>query len=280
VLVAAFLNPLLLTQLRLVLRDEGDALQAVSGWVELEEVVRRNPVDAAVVDPGVDGPIRQGEVQRLVEAFPTLPVVLYTQMTPSNFRPLVEVARMAGVRHLVLHRFEDEPGRFRALLRRAVGTGLSDRMLEELRPRLELLPAVLSRAVERMFRNPLAFRGVRDLAVSAGMPARTVYRHLRGAGFVSPMLLVKSARLLRAFNYLRDPGHTVEDVAAKLRYSSSRKLAQHSAELLGTTPRRVRHRMEAEDVITRLVQRVAQPLEPGPRGMEPDGGSDSGADRR
>ncbi len=258
-LVAAHLNPLLTAHLRMVVRPPADALVVATSWFELESIVRHDPVDVLVVDPAADGTVRTAEIQQLMESFPSLPLVLYAHMTPANFRPLVDAARIGGVRHLVLHRFEDEPARFLALLQRLAGSALSEQMLEGMRPRLALLPSTLAHAIERMYRSPLSVRDVSDLAASAGMPTRTVYRHLGAAGFTSPMLLVKASRLLRAYGYARDPGHSMQDVAAKLRYSSHWRLVEHSRELLGLTPRRARHRLDPEQVVKKLLEKICAP---------------------
>jgi HJR/Mrr/RecB family endonuclease len=46
---------------------------------------------------------------------PDLPLVLYTPLTPNAIRAVVSAAKL-GVEHVVLHRFDDEPKRFRELL--------------------------------------------------------------------------------------------------------------------------------------------------------------------
>lgn len=100
-----------------------------------------------------------------------------------------------------------------------------------------------------------------DLAAAAGMNTRTLYRHLEPAGLTRPRMLVVSARLLRAYSYLRDPGRAIKDVARKAGYHSAWQLAQQMRELTGMTPRRARQALGAEE----FVKRVASEL----RGSQP-----------
>ena len=95
-----------------------------------------------------------------------------------------------------------------------------------------------------------------DLAIAAGVPRRTMYRELDAAGFASPRLLVQAARLLRAYSYLREPGHRVTDVAEKLGYASTRTLLKHARELVGTRPSELREGLEEGEFVARLLATI------------------------
>ncbi len=247
--VAAFLPPLLLAHLRVVLGEQ-HTLHAVDGWEQLEFLVRRSSVDVAVVDPGADGLVRVTEIRGLLDHHPTLPMVLYTALSPQTMKALVELAKH-GTQQVVLHRFDDSPAKFLSVLERQPGSTLSSLILEELSEPIAALPGALARAVERMFKRPGQFFGVPDLASAAQMPRRTVYRYFEAVGLASPRVVVTGARVLRAYSYMREPGHSLRDVAAKLGYTQQ-QLRRSMVELVGQTPVRVRAAVDAEHFVGML----------------------------
>lgn len=257
--VAAFLPPVLLAHLRVVL-GERHTVHPVDGWEALELLVRRSSVDIAVVDPAADGLVRTTEIRALIEQYPALPMVLYTQMAPRTLKALVELAKH-GTQQVVLHRFDDAPAKFRLVLERQPGSTLSSLMLEHLSEPVGALPGALARAVERMFKRPGQFFGVPDLASAAQMPRRTVYRCFEGVGLASPRLVVTGARMLRAYSYMREPGHSLLDVAKKLGYTQQ-QLRRSMVELVGQTPVRVRAAVDAEQFVGMLVRHL-YPAGPG-----------------
>jgi AraC-like DNA-binding protein len=247
--VAAFLPSLLLAHLRVVLGDEHE-IHPVDGWDQLELLVRRSSVDVAVVDPGADGLVRVQEIRSLIEQYPTLPMVLYTALSPQTLKALVELAKH-GAQQVVLHRFDDAPAKFLSVLERQPGSTLSSLMLEQLAAPIAALPSALARAVERMFKRPGQFFGVPDLASAAQMPRRTVYRYFEAVGLASPRLMVTGARVLRAYSYMRESGHSLLDVATKLGYTQQ-QLRRSMVELVGQTPVRVRAAVDAEQFVGML----------------------------
>jgi AraC-like DNA-binding protein len=247
--VAAFLPPVLLAHLRVVLGAE-HTIYPVEGWDELEFLVRRSSVDVAVVDPSADGLVRVTEIRSLVEHYPTLPMVLYTSLSPQTLKALVELAKH-GAQQVVLHRFDDAPAKFLSVLERQPGSTLSSLILEQLSEPIGALPSALARAVERMFKRPGQFFGVPDLASAAQMPRRTVYRYFEAVGLASPRLVVTGARMLRAYSYMREPGHSLLDVATKLGYTQQ-QLRRSMVELVGQTPVRVRAVVDAEQFVGML----------------------------
>src|SRR5437016_4795717 len=67
-------------------------------WDDVLTVIRGRPVELAVVDPLLSGDARSQEIERLRVLFPSLPLILYTTLTP----------RTAGV--LYAHRLLQDPG--------------------------------------------------------------------------------------------------------------------------------------------------------------------------
>ena len=252
---AALLPSPLLSQLRVAL-GQAHRVHAATTWSELDALTRRTAVDVLVVDPTMEGPT--GGVAAVIELaarHPSVPLVPYVALSPASLRAVVELAAH-GVEQVVLHRFDDEPQRFRDLLERRAGDALTETLLQELAASLARLPLPLAAAVRRMFRQPQRVWSAQDLAASAGMSRRTMYRQLEAAGFASPRRLVQGARLLRAYLYLRDSGNLVEDVVAKLHYGSPHVFVRHTRETFGLTPSALRRGVEGPEIVARLARRL------------------------
>jgi AraC-like DNA-binding protein len=252
--VVAFLPRHQLSHLRVVLGHE-HTLTPVVGWAELQAAVQVRVADVVVADPAADGAVNLEALEQLRHHYPSLPVVVYTTLAPSTIAAVVRLARL-GIEHVVLHRFDDEPKRFLDLLEGIPAYALGDRMLRELAVPLQALPVTVLRAIDQLFRSPGQFRTARDLATAAGMNLRTLYRNLEPAGLYSARVLVVSARLLRAYAYLRDPGRSIKDVAAKSGYHSPWQLSQQMRELTGRTTEQVRRELNGDALVSLLAEQV------------------------
>ncbi|HVQ46945.1 MAG TPA: hypothetical protein VMS62_08965, partial [Gemmatimonadales bacterium] len=68
------------------------------------ETIRAKPVDMAVVDPHLGGgEPRPHGIERLRLFFPSLPLLVYTDLTPANAGVLLQLGR-AGIRRVVVYR--------------------------------------------------------------------------------------------------------------------------------------------------------------------------------
>jgi AraC-like DNA-binding protein len=252
--VVAFLPRHLLAHLRVVLGSE-HSLTPVLSWSELQRTVQNQATDLVVADPAATGTVQVEPLEYLRKHYPSLPVVVYTLLAPSSIKAIVRLAK-SGVEHVVLNRFDDEPGRFLELLESARGFGLGEQMLLELAGSLSCLPVTVVRAVDQLFRSPARFKNAQDVAVAAGMNLRTLYRNLEPAGIYSARALVVSARLLRAHAYLQDPGRSIKDVAAKSGYHSSWQLSQQMREMTGHTTEQARRELTGDALVSLLVEQV------------------------
>ena len=88
------------------------------------------------------------------------------------------------------------------------------------------------------------------------MNLRTLYRNLEPAGLYSARSLVVSARLLRAYSYLQDPGRSIKDVAAKAGYTSPWQLSQQMREMVGRTTEQVRRELNGDALVSLLAEQV------------------------
>jgi AraC-like DNA-binding protein len=256
--VLAYLPPPLLSHLRIVLAGStGSKLCVAEEWNGFVTALNRATADVVIADPCAYGRCRGAQLAALLATRPTLPVVIYTPVSPASFQAIAELARNSP-RHaapqVVLHRYDDEPARFLGLLERQAASSLSVAILELVGPALTALPPALSRAVERLIRQPTEFHSVADLANSAQVTVRTAYRHLGLAGFASPRVLVVGARLLHAYAYARDPRQSLDVIANKVGYSAPRMVTKHMREAVGRTPRAVRRQMRPAEFVNTLAQ--------------------------
>jgi AraC-like DNA-binding protein len=260
--VLSYLQPPLLAHLRVVLGSHY-ALTSCDQWSTLSDSVRDASFDIVVADPFAEGVSRVAELVALVDASPWTPFVVYTTVSPPTLRAVAELVR-AGASHVLLHRYDDEPRRFLELLDRLPGYALSSALLRQIGPGLGQLTPPVARAVERLFRRPTVFVTAGDLAASAEVTVRTVYRQLAAAGFESPRMLIVGARLLRAYAYARAPGQSLEEVAHRLGYSAPRMLTRHMREMVGITPRAARRRMRVDEFVATLAGRLYPHRPPTP----------------
>ena len=215
------------------------------------------PVDVAIVDPRVGASVEIAPIRELLGRYPTLPIVVYTLLTPDTLRATVELAK-AGIQHVVLRGFDDEPRRLRELVDRLPAHRLSDIVLDGLQARLLDAPPLLRGTMARLFEAPHAFRNVQDLACAAGMTRRSLDRWLDRLGLASARMLILGARLARAVHYMRDPGYLLDDITKKLGYASPRLFARQVRAATGLTPTMLRERAEPEQLMEELAARLCR----------------------
>lgn len=210
-------------------------------------MLRVDDPDLLIVDPAVrDGKLAE-EIEEIIARHPSLPVVVYTTLTPHAMRLVVQLARV-GVRHVVLNRFDDEPRRFLDLIERVPSHPMAELLLQELAEPLRQLPVVLARAIEQLVRSPSRAKNVPELATLAGMAPRTLYRHLTPVGLSARHLIV-CARLLRAYTFMRGPGIRLKEIALKLGYTEPQQLSEQLREWTGHAPKEIRRSVEAAEFV-------------------------------
>jgi len=252
--VVALLPRQLLDHLTQVL-GSAHILSASADWSALRATVQSRIVDAVIADPAFDGRVHTQDLADLRELYPSLPIVLYTTLNAAAMQGVIQLARY-GIEHVVLARFDDEPRRFLELIEGVPGHALGDQMLRALREPIAKLPVTISRAIEQLYRSPGRFPGARELAEASGITARGLYRHMAAVGMPSVKALVVSARLVRAYGYLRDPGRSVKEIAARVGYSRPWLLTKQMREYTGYVPREVRTALSREEFVTLLTTRV------------------------
>jgi AraC-like DNA-binding protein len=210
--------------------------------------------DLLIVDPSVHGGLAAEAIEEIIARHVALPVVVYTTLAPASMRYVMRLARL-GVQHVVLNRFDDEPRRFLDLIERVPAHPVAELMLRELAEPLRLMPVVLARAVEQLIRSPSRVRNTQDLATMAGMTLRTVYRHLTPVG-LQPRHLIVSARLLRAYIFLRGQGSRLKEVALKLGYADPGHLSEQLRDWAGVAAKDIRSEVPPAEFVRRIADHL------------------------
>lgn len=267
--VAACLQPAKLARLQGAAGNRHRLFVALD-WAHADVIIRRQPVDVLVVDPqfASGGEPRTDSIRRVRDRYRALPMIVYSVLAAQTLLPLVELGR-EGLEQLILFGLDDDPQHIREALERQPGIVLSEQLVERLRRPIGRVTPAIGDAVERLMRNPAAFRGVPDIVASAGVPRRSLYRHLQRAGFVSPRELLAGARLLRAYAFLRQPTYSLDLVASHLRFTDAESMTKAMKWAIGITPARARDRIAPEEFVSRLAERLCPGSVPGAAPVEP-----------
>ena len=229
-------------------------------WGHVESMIRRKPVDLLIVDPQFTGigPPQTEPIRALRHRFRSLPMIVYANLAAQTLQPLMELAA-EGIDQLVLYGFDDDPRRLRALFERQPGIALSERLIGALHGSLRYAPAPVAYTIQRLIRNPASMTIVEEFVAAAGVPRRSVYRHLERAGLASPHDLIVGARVLRAYAFLREPAYSIGSVALHVHFANADSLTSAMKRMVGVTPARARGRMPPEDFVDRLARALTQP---------------------
>lgn len=234
------------------------AILAPRSWGGLVEIIRSRPVELAVVDPLFTGEPRTHEIERLRVLFPSLPLLVYTALSPETAGIMLGLGRV-GIRRAIFHRFDDAPAALREVLNAELEQGAAQQVLLSLGGVLQGLPRRIRWALEATLRTPDAVPSVAGLAERAQLKRRTCERWFSRSGLPSPKNVLMFARLLHAHRLLLDPGYTVEDVAVKLGYGKAKTMQMHFKEVFGLTAGEVRISLSAEEAVADVLRRYFAP---------------------
>jgi AraC-like DNA-binding protein len=251
--VVAYLPRHLLSHLRIVLGN-AHSLSTAADPAELHAMLGVVDADLLVLDPSAREGSLAEELEEIIARHRSLPVIVYTTLTPHAMRLVVRLARV-GVQHVVLNRFDDEPRRFLELIERVPVHPMAELLLQDLAAPLATLPVVLARAIEQLVRSPSRAKNIPELAAMAGMTPRTLYRHLTPAG-LPPRHLIVCARLLRAYTFLREPASRLKEVSLKLGYAEPQHLSEQLREWTGLAPKAVRRDVGPSEFVHLLVEHL------------------------
>jgi AraC-like DNA-binding protein len=223
-------------------------------WDEAVQGVLRQPVEIGVVDPQLEGaPSAQG-ILRLRALFTSLPMIVYTTLSPDLATVLLHLGQ-SGIRQVVVVRHDDHPQQLADALSREAAHAVSRQLIEAFGDLLSGFPGELRWAIETVIREPAAMQSVKALADRARMDRRTCLRWFAKADLPPPSVTLTALRVVYAHRLLQDPGYTIEDVATKLGYAQTRSFAQNVREVLGRTPGEIRLSLSPEQALAIVRER-------------------------
>lgn len=254
--ILAHLPKLRLRYLREVVGAHHQIL-AVDTWSELVDLSGSARPQVAIVDPTAEPAARDYALQAVLTVAASIPVVVYTPLSPSAARA-VQVLRATGTSLWLLEGIDDAPERLRTLLERYRAPGVEDALVV---PLLAALGAAAARApmtaaVRELFRAPARFHSAQDLASVAGMSRRWLNECLSGAGVAPARVVVSAARVFGAYRYVRETGGTVAGAAHRFGYPDAKSLRRHSLELTGVPPSAWASDLSDEMCLSRLASRL------------------------
>src|SRR5256884_4012773 len=229
-------------------------------WDVALATIRTRPVELAAVDPTLQGSASAHEIERLRLLFPSLPLILYTVLSPATGAVLLALGQ-TGIRAVVFTRIDDHPARLREVLAHEEARSASRQLLDQLTGVLAPLPSELRWVVEEVLRAPAELQTVQQVAARARVDRRTFERWFARLGLPSPRHFLAAARVLYAHRLLQDPGFTVDDVAQRLGYAQTKTLQLHARAYLGLTAGEMRLSLDSNEALARVVQRFLTPLE-------------------
>ena len=235
------------------------ALAHARTWDDALTTIRTRPVELAVVDPLLGGTASATEISRLRRLFPSLPLALYTTLSPAVAAVLLALGQ-SDIQHVVFARYDDHPARLREVLAAEEARSTSHRLREQLGWMLAPLPSELRWALEEVLRSPAELQTVQQVAARARVDRRTFERWFLRLGLRSPRHFLAAARVLHAHRLLQDPGFTVDDVAQRLGYAQTKTLQQHARHYLGLTLGEMRDALDAQEALQRVAHGFAPQL--------------------
>jgi AraC-like DNA-binding protein len=227
-------------------------------WDAVLTAIRSRPVEIAVVDPILSGEPRGQEIERLRVLFPSLPLILYSALTPQVAAVLLGLGQR-GIRHVVFARFDDHPDRLRQVVEAEAIHAASYQLLGQLATALEPLPSEMRWVLEEALRTPGEVQTIQQVAARARVDRGTCARWFARAGLPSPRHFLAATRVLYAHRLLQDPGFTIEDVAERLGYAQVKTLQQHARAYLGLTAGEMRLSLTPDEAAQRILGGVLTP---------------------
>jgi|KBSSwiStaDraftv2_1062776.scaffolds.fasta_scaffold122611_2 AraC-like DNA-binding protein len=241
-LFLAWLNAPLVTRLMRVV-EATHQVRATCRREEFHDVLRKEPVDVAVIDPSLGvADTRHGNVSvalELLAAAPNASVIVYGYPVQRVVAELAAIARNHRT-FFVARDARDETAQLRLAVTLATAADPSFELLARLQSPFAKLPSLVARALTLALEHPEDVRRVADVAFAAGKSERTLNRYLDHVGLHSAGHFVTAANLLYAYRLLRQPRTRVNDVAERLDYASVNHFREAVHRSIGCSPRELR----------------------------------------
>jgi AraC-like DNA-binding protein len=183
-------------------------------WRELDQLVKRQPVVAAIADlnaeGGKDGALR---VYRFTRRYPRTPLVIVGDL---DARDLFRVGK-AGATEVILSSDISD----RSLIAEVIRSVATDPLAEEIDGRIAGRVGAAGRALVQAAAAGIP-EGIQvpELAAAHDMSVSTLERRCVRWGLPTPGHLLLWLRIVYGLHWLMEPGRSVESVATQLGYSS------------------------------------------------------------
>jgi AraC-like DNA-binding protein len=223
-------------------------------WTDAMDAIRARPIDLGILDPLIEGESGIAQVEDLRARFPSLPLVLYTNLSPAAAAVLLRLGRV-GIRRVIFTRFEDSPGNLRRTLSKELEHAAIQQVMRSLETLLQGLPDTLRRALEVSLHAPGDRMNLALLAEHACLSRYECQEWFARARLPVPRVVMALIRLLYAHRLLLDPGHTIENVAQKLGYAKTRTLQTQLRMVFGMTAGELREALSPADAVETLQRR-------------------------
>jgi AraC-like DNA-binding protein len=208
-------------------------IHAIDDIGALAAAVRARTTDVVVIDPQAPGVANIADLATFVVSYPGIPIVLFAAVNSEAMHRSLRLAGL-GVSHLVAR--DEDSAALRAAIQHAAAARLADQVLAQLAPALARLPAKLVAALRVAFRDPGSVRTVGAISRIANIARRTCDRDIRRAGLASGLHLVRAARILADFGYLRSREVGMKTVARRVGYGTPDALSRDVYRLTGRRP--------------------------------------------
>jgi len=250
--VVVYASPIQTAALRTALTP-GYRIIVADSWRQLELAIRSKPVSVVIVDPTREESAGVSEAERLIKKYSSVPFLAYVGVNAESVKAVARLARV-GLQDVLLFACDDRAEQIRLKVDAVSVSPLANVFLGELRTHLAKLPCATAQSVENLFQVPHRYSGVCDLANAAATTLSGLYRSFRAAGLSSPKRFLIAARVLRGYKYLLEPEFSVENVAAKACYTSSRAFVRHVRQIFGVCPSSLRDPFACDKALAQLLE--------------------------
>jgi hypothetical protein len=199
----------------------------------------------------------ESTVRSLRSDYPTVPVLIYSRLSPDGVQDILAGAR-AGATDTIIAHFDDQDVAFNHRITSAQTAALADRMVARI---AELVPESVAPMVGFFFRHARSRPTVTAMAVALRTHPQTLARQCARAGLPTPGTLCNWARLILAAHRLDDPpprsGLDFDRIVTEMGFPSGTAFRVMLERHCGLTPSEVRERGGSTYLIDLFLHQLA-----------------------
>lgn len=240
----------------------GHRVENAATWDSVLSDLRTRRCDAAIIDPCTDGDhLASDRLRTLAGAMPGIapvPFIGYLSVTACGMRAVQALVQL-GASEIVIRGVDDSIDALATMVRRAIATRASARVVTAVGPAWHALPLAVACAIQMAFHRPEQLRSVTDLATAARTTRRSLDRCLARAGLSPARTVLSCARVNAAFHLLASCRVRVAEAAVMLGYPSSRSLTREIFAITGYPASAVRVRLSCDAFTAAIARRLVRP---------------------